>query len=91
MHISYPVGDKTVLMATDKLGEWSPSDLKMGNNFSIYLGVDSKADADKFFNGLSADGTVTMAMNNTFWGSYFGMFTDKYGINWMIGYDEPQG
>ena len=44
--------------------------------------------ADKLFNGLSAGGQVTMPINQTFWGAYFGMFTDKFGIHWMVNFDE---
>ena len=61
-----------------------------GNNFSISISTDSKGEADRLFNGLSAGGTVTMPMNKTFWGGYFGMFTDKFGINWMVSFNEVQ-
>jgi PhnB protein len=58
-----------------------------GNNFSISVNADSEDEATKIFNGLSAGGNVTMPMEKTFWGAYFGMFTDKYGIQWMVNYD----
>jgi PhnB protein len=45
-------------------------------------------EADQLFGALSEGGQVTMPMNKTFWGSYFGMFSDRFGINWMINYDE---
>jgi PhnB protein len=64
---------------------------KEGNNISISINTSSKAEADRLFNGLSANGQVTMPMDTTFWGSYFGMFIDKFGINWMVSFDEtPQ-
>lgn len=87
MHISLPVSNETILMGSDTGGEWA-SNYKPGNNFSISINALSKEEADKLFKGLSAGGTVTMPMNKTFWGAYFGMFTDKFGINWMVNFDE---
>lgn len=87
MHISLPISQETILMGSDTGGEWA-SGFIQGNNFSISITTDSKENADRFFNGLSKGGTVTMPMDNTFWGDYFGMFTDKFGINWMISYNE---
>ncbi|MBK9401508.1 MAG: VOC family protein [Bacteroidetes bacterium] len=90
MHISLPISKETSLMGSDTGGEWSAG-FKQGNNFSISINANSKDEADKLYAGLSSGGQVTMPMNNTFWGSYFGMFTDKFGINWMISYDgKPQ-
>lgn len=86
MHISYPIGGN-VLMGSD-----SPGHIKMnyGNNFNISVSVESKEEADRVFNGLSAGAKhIMMPMADAFWGSYFGMFTDKYGVQWMISYD-PQ-
>jgi len=62
--------------------------LVQGNNYSISINASSKEEADRLFNGLSAGGQVTMPLENTFWGAYFGMFVDKYGINWMVNFDE---
>lgn len=85
MHISLPISAETTLMGSDTGGEWAPS-FTQGNNFSISINAESKEEADKLFNGLSAGGKVTMPMNNTFWGDYFGMFMDKFGINWMVSF-----
>lgn len=63
-------------------------DVTFGNNFSLSINAESREEADKLFNGLSAGGKVIMPMDNTFWGAYFGMFTDKFGINWMVNFDE---
>lgn len=87
MHISLPVSKETMLMGSDTGGEWA-SDYSQGNNFSISINTESKEQADKFFNGLSEGGFVTMPMNNTFWGDYFGMFRDKFGVNWMVSFNE---
>ena len=83
MHVSLPISKETMLMGSDTGGEWASS-FKQGNNFSISLTVDSKEEADKLFNGLSAGGNVTMPLMQTFWSKYFGMLTDKFGIAWMV-------
>jgi PhnB protein len=88
MHVSLPISKETVLMGSDISCDHT-SQFKTGNNFSISINAESKEEADKLFGGLSADGTVTMPMADTFWGAYFGMFTDKFGINWMVNYDDP--
>lgn len=89
MHVSLPIGNGTMIMGSDTGGEWS-SHYKQGNNFSISISADSKDQADQIFNALSAGGQVTMPMNKTFWGDYFGMLTDKFGINWMMSFNENQ-
>ncbi len=58
----------------------------VGTNFSVVFNVDSQADADRVFNGLVEGGTVVMPMGDTFWGAYFGMLKDKFGISWMISF-----
>lgn len=88
MHISLPVSKETVLMGSDAGGEWCGSIVK-GNNFSVSVNTGSTEEADRLFNGLSAGGQVTMPMSQTFWGAWFGMLTDQYGINWMVSC-EPQ-
>ncbi len=89
MHISLPVGGGTILMGSDTGGEWAPA-FRPGNNFSISLNTGSKEEADRLFNGLSAGGTVIMPMQNTFWGDYYGMFTDKFGVGWMVSFPTEQ-
>ena len=87
MHVSLPISAETNLFGSDTVGAWSPK-LVQGNNYSISINASSKEEADRLFNGLSAGGQVTMPLENTFWGAYFGMFVDKYGINWMVNFDE---
>ena len=89
MHVSLPVSKETMLMGSDTGGEWAPSFVQ-GNNFSISINADSQEQADRFFNELSKGGKVTMPMAKTFWGDYFGMFADQFGINWMVSYNEKQ-
>lgn len=88
MHVSLPIGN-TVLMGSDSTSQ--SGDVAIGANVSISINTDSRAEADKLFNGLSAGGNVIMPMQNTFWGAYFGMFVDRFSIHWMINFDEnPQ-
>jgi PhnB protein len=90
MHIALPVGNGNVLMATDAIGEHA-NKFEQGNNISLSIAADSKAEADNIFNGLSAGGTISMPLTDTFWGAYFGICKDKFGITWMVNYDYPQG
>lgn len=85
MHVAYPISKETILMGSDT--SETHGKFSAGNNFAISVNTDSTEEADKIFNGLSAGGTITMPMEQTFWGAYFGMFTDKFGINWMVNFD----
>jgi|SRR5690606_27307442 len=87
MHMSLPISKETILMGSDSGGEWAPQ-MIVGNNISLSITAESKEDADRFFNMLSDGGKVTMPMDQTFWGDYFGMCTDKFGINWMVSLGE---
>lgn len=89
MHIALPIGNGTTLMATDSL-ESMGQKLTQGNNFYICVSPDNKAEADRLFNSLSKDGKVEMPLNDTFWGAYFGCFADKYGVQWMINYENKK-
>jgi PhnB protein len=88
MHVTLPIGDGSVLMGSDSNS--ASGDVAFGQNVSLSINAKSKGEADKLFNGLSAGGTVTMPMNQTFWGAYFGMFVDKFGISWMVNFDENE-
>src|SRR4051794_5816334 len=89
MHISLPLGDGNILMATDAL-ESMGHPLTEGNNFYICISAESKEEADRLFNGLADGGKVEMALQDTFWGAYYGSLTDKFGIRWMVNYDKPR-
>lgn len=90
MHISLPIGD-AMLMGSDTGGEWAP-DTIIGNNISISITATSKAEADRVFNALADGGAVTMPLAEQFWGDYYGMCRDKFGINWMMSFNpNPQG
>ncbi len=86
MHVCLMIGD-TVLMGSDASESFGGT-VVAGTNFSISINTDSREEADRYFNGLSAGGVPYMPMNDTFWGAYFGMLTDKFGINWMVNFDE---
>jgi PhnB protein len=86
MHIALPIGKTSMLMATDVLTSMGQPEVS-GNNISIALSPESKAEADKIFGGLSAGGQVIVPMSDMFWGAYFGMFIDKFGIQWMLNFD----
>ena len=85
-HIALPIGNGDVLMATDAL-ESMGQKLTEGNNFSISVSAESREEAEKLFNGLSEGGKVEMPLADAFWGAYFGMLQDKFGIRWMVSYD----
>lgn len=86
MHVSLPVGNGVVLMATDML-ESQGHTLKPGNNFSLSINTESEEEGIRFFNKFSAGGKVDVPFEKAFWGAYFGMVNDKFGIKWMINYD----
>lgn len=84
MHIALPIG-RSVLMANDVpeiLGRTNENE----HRSKIVISAESKAEADKLFSGLSAGGQIEMPIADSPWGSYFGMFRDKYGIEWMVEY-----
>src|SRR6202008_919510 len=83
MHIALPIGKSNMLMANDVpeiLGKVNEHE----NRSKISISTESKEEADRLFNGLSMGGNVEVPMNDGPWGSYFGMFRDKYGIEWII-------
>ena len=88
MHIALPIGNGNILMASDVPESFQK--IIFGTNFSISISAESDKETDRIFNGLSAGGKVTMPLSNTFWGSYFGMCTDKFGIHWMVSHDSNQ-
>ena len=88
MHIALPIDGGGMLMATDSLDSVGQK-LKVGNNFYISLSPDTRDEADRIFNGLSEGGKVEMPMSDMFWG-YFGSFTDKFGVQWMLNVGDGQ-
>jgi len=80
MHARLKFGDNELYMSDN----FDPSSIKQGNNVSLSLQSDNLAQTETLFNKLSANGNVIMPLQDTFWGARFGMFTDKFGIQWMI-------
>ena len=85
MHIELPIG-KTFLMAND-VPEFMGKTNENENRSKIFIHAESREEADKIFNGLSAGGTIEGPIGDSPWGTYFGMFRDKYGIEWMVNFD----
>lgn len=86
MHIALPIGKSNVLMGNDVpeiLGKTNEHE----NRSKIAISAESKEEADRLFHGLSAGGEIEMPITDSPWGSYFGMFRDKYGIEWMVDFD----
>lgn len=86
MHIALPIGNSSVLMGSDTpefMGKHNENETRS----KISISAESKEEADKLFNGLSAGGNTEMPIGDSPWGSYFGMFRDKYGIEWMVDFD----
>ena len=85
MHIALPIG-KNVLMGNDvpeSMGRVNENE----NRSKISISAESREEADKLFNGLSAGGNIEVPIGDSPWGSYFGMFRDKFGIEWMVDFD----
>jgi len=89
MHVALPMGPSNMIMATDAL-ESMGQKLTYGNNFYISIEAENKEEADSLFKGLSEGAKIEMDLQDAFWGAYFGMLTDKFGVQWMINYSYPQ-
>jgi len=85
MHIALPIG-KNILIANDvpeSMGRTNENE----NRSKISISAESRAEADKLYYGLSAGGQVEGPIGDSPWGSYFGCFRDKYGIEWIVDFD----
>jgi len=89
MHVALPIGKGNTLMATDAL-ESMGQKLTVGNNVYLIIQPESREEAERLFNSLSPGGKVEMPLQEASWGAYFGMLRDKYGIQWMVNYDNSQ-
>ena len=85
MHATLSIGDST-LMGSDTPSSFAPPPT-VGSNFSLSYTPSSREETDRLFAALAAGGTVTMPLQETFWGAYFGSCTDKFGINWQLNYE----
>ena len=82
MHVSLPISSETVLMGADHREAYREQ--VAYSSFSLIIHADGKEEADKLFSSLSAGGQIKMPMNQTFWGSYYGICIDKFGIMWKV-------
>jgi PhnB protein len=89
LHIELPITGNHILMGTDAPKEMGFTVIQ-GNNMHISLEPETREEAKRIFDELSAGGKVSMPLQDMFWGAYFGSFTDKFGINWMINYKNSQ-
>ncbi|MCB9261042.1 MAG: SRPBCC domain-containing protein [Flavobacteriales bacterium] len=89
LHVELPIIEGFVLMGTDAPKEMG-FNLNIGNNMHICIEPESREEATRLFEELSADGKITMPLADMFFGAYFGEFQDKYGINWMISYQNKK-
>ncbi|NOU19565.1 MAG: VOC family protein [Bacteroidales bacterium] len=89
MHIALPIG-KNFLMANDvpeSMGQVNENE----NRSKIFVSAESREEADKLFSGLSAGGNIEVPIGDSPWGTYFGMFRDKFGIEWMVDFSKYNG
>ncbi len=90
LHVELPIMGNHVLMATDAPAEMGFT-VTQGNNMFISIEPETKEETERIFNELSEGGNITMPLTDMFWGAYFGSFTDKYGINWMLNFLYQKG
>jgi PhnB protein len=86
MHIALPIGKHNVLIAND-VPEFMGRVNENENRSKILISAESREEADRFFNGLAAGGNVEGPIGDSPWGTYAGMFRDKYGIEWIVEFD----
>jgi len=89
MHISLPLDQDEVLMASDAL-ESLGQKLVVGNNAYVSVHPDSREEADRIFKGLSEGAEVEMPMGDQIWGDYFGSLRDRFGVGWMVNHGVPR-
>lgn len=83
MYISLPISNSSALIANDVPDFMGPVN-ENENRSKISISAESKEEAERLFNSLSVGGQIEMPMDNSPWGTYFGMFRDKYGIEWVV-------
>lgn len=86
MHVALPIGGN-ILMGSDAVMQGDQV-FKFGDNTTISINADTLDEANRLYQELSADGKVEMPMDKTFWGAWFSMFKDKFGVQWMVSFEE---
>jgi PhnB protein len=87
MHVTLPISEEATLMGSDNTESYT--ELRSNKSFALYVNTDSRDEADRLFNELSIGGEIKVSMTETFWGSYYGILRDKFGVNWKITFDLP--
>jgi PhnB protein len=86
MHGRLSHGSEAIVMASDTMpGHGLP--LQPGNNFSVMIQCESVDEIDRVFAALGDQGRIVMPLQQTFWAARFGMLTDRFGINWMLNFE----
>ena len=85
MHATLPISEETFLMGADVIDP-NKKDQNAAAFFSLIVSTKSKEEADSIFNALSKDGSIKLPMEKQFWGSYYGICMDKFGVNWKISF-----
>jgi PhnB protein len=86
MHIALAIGERNMLMGNDVPESMGPTN-ENENRSKIVINAESKDEADRLFKGLSDGGQIEGPIGDSPWGSYFGCFRDKYGIEWIVEFD----
>ena len=89
LHISLPIGDDSLLMASDTLPSFG-QELVVGNNAYVSVHPESREEADRIFDGLSDGAAVEMPMGDQAWGDYYGALKDRFGVQWMVNHSPPR-
>ncbi|AWV97155.1 VOC family protein [Arcticibacterium luteifluviistationis] len=85
MHVGLPISEETILMGADIINVESEEN-DAPKYFSLYLNTESKEEADRLFDSFAKEGEVKLPISEQFWGSYYGICLDKFGINWKISF-----
>lgn len=87
LHITLDIGKGVTIMGSDSVKPMG-DEIVFGNNFHICVQAENEAEVDRIFAGLAKNGAPEMPPNKTFWGAYFSMCKDQFGVRWMINYSE---
>lgn len=89
MHMALKITGGHILRGSDS-PDFMGNTIVYGNSITINLELDTREETERIFKELSEGGKIMMPLGDTFWGAYFGMFTDKYGINWMVDHESSE-
>ncbi|MEE9361589.1 MAG: VOC family protein [Cellulophaga sp.] len=87
MHVALPISKETILMGADMIDSHNQT-TEAKSNFSLYINTENKNEATRLFNALSEEGDIIVPIAEQFWGSYYGLCIDIFGISWKISYSQ---